>query len=82
MDSGIANLTLALRAKQMYDNTLIIFTVRATAPFLSVCCALEQHRLFVSAFCERGRPPIEEMLWGQADNGGGMGGTEPSNNFP
>ena len=43
VDSGIANLTLALRAKKMYDNTLIIFT---------------------------------------ADNGGGMGGTEPSNNYP
>ena len=51
VDSGIANLTLALRAKQMYDNTLIIFTVRATAPFSSLCFALE-----------RRMPLIEEML--------------------
>ena len=43
VDSGVANVTAALKAKGMWDNTLLIFF---------------------------------------ADNGGGMGGSEPSNNYP
>ena len=43
VDSGIANVTAALKARGFWDNTLLIFF---------------------------------------ADNGGGMGGSEPSNNYP
>lgn len=43
VDSGIANVTAALKAKGMWNDTLVVFF---------------------------------------ADNGGGMGGTEPSNNYP